>query len=240
MRTRILALAILLVWTIPPIYAQMQGCRICIQRRRSDPPTCGFCTGSDGCKCDIGRLTPTVLSCIPCGCCSYIPGTGGVCYDKTGQQCGREVCSEPLAPVNASSPPQTSNAGPVSLSSLTAEELVKESPWLADADFQQKIRGLSRYMGDFVWFLQEKLKKTNRLPAREGRTVSDIHLYFLDDYTADCKVTKAGNVWRLEVSPHPAPPDLPNILEIQGRDWRLIHHIHGVDTTEKIVYKGVY
>jgi hypothetical protein len=170
-----------------------------------------------------------------------------VCYDSTGGSCNNENCSDTTAPTNTSVnlkddihlvAVQKAKEGPVSWSTLSAAQLIEESPWLADADFPQTIRGLAPYLSDLVLSLQDQLKRRNHLPAREGRTIGG-YIYFRDDYAAHFTVMKAGNVWRLELSPDPKNPDAPNIVEILGRNWQLVHHVHE-ETGQKVVARGTY
>jgi hypothetical protein len=94
--------------------------------------------------------------------------------------------------------------------------------------------------GHLVLLLQGELKLRNPLPGREGRTINGKAFLREDDFVSDFSVTKVGDKWRLDISPDPDDRDLPNAVEIIGRDWRLVHHIHGVDTGDTIVAHGHY
>ncbi len=248
MKTRLLLLLFTLTSTISLVYGQLSnGCAFCRQPRRNVQPTCVNCPGTPGgCGCDIDQVAPGLYECVQCGCCNYIPGTGGVCFDKTGGACNRENCSDVTLTVGLPKVNQTEMGshqqpkdGPVAGSKLTADELVKESPWLSDAAFYERIHALAPYLGDFVHSLQNQLPRRNHLPVREGRTIEG-HIYFREDYPAHFFITKDGNIWRLELSPDPEDPQAPNALEILGRKWRLIHHIHEVEDGERVVATGSY
>jgi hypothetical protein len=247
MRRTLLMVAIVLGFTVTALHGQLpSGCSYCKQWLHGQPPTCPTCPGPGGCACDIDRVGQ-YYECVPCGCCNYIPGTGGVCYDSTGGACNNENCTDSTAPVTSSDhlkegiQPPTEPApkkSPVSGSTLSAQQIIEESPWLDDSEFQSKIQDLAPYLGHLVWSLQDQIKRRNHVPAREGRTISG-YIYFRDDYPANFSVMKAGNIWRLELSPDPKNPDGANVLEISGRSWKMLHHIHH-ETDQKVIARGTY
>src|SRR5262249_45383025 len=138
----------LIVWLVLPFAARAQLACACAQCRELISHgtrifTCGSNNQSAGpCGCNI---TPT--DCVPCGCCQYIPGTGGVCYDNTGQQCHLEGCIGGTNPLPQNVVLKTTKP---SSAQRSKEELQDSSPWLTDATFQQKIESLAPEVGLLV------------------------------------------------------------------------------------------
>jgi hypothetical protein len=247
-----LLLAVVVFFPLFPQVSEAQvssGCTFCYKRLHSDPWQCikpPGCPG--GCACIIveGQLS----TCSPCGCCTYIPGQGGVCIDETGEQCGRTNCNNgTIAPQSVDRKTTVGTSHPVSGSGKTRDQLIEESPWLADSDFQRKIEELSPNLAHVVQALQDMLKNKNWLPAREGRTVQS-KISLRDNLTAMFSVTKAGSIWRLDLAPDPdlastadieeiQGSNVANALEIIGRKWRLIHHTHP-DKADMVLSSGTY
>jgi hypothetical protein len=204
--------------------------------------SCG--SGSQGapgpCSCNL-----TATWCVPCGCCQYEPGWGGVCYDNTGGQCGLEGCQQGTIKVGMKEVSETAEPNATGKAS-SKEELLESSPWLTDAAFQQKIESLAPEMGLLVKRYQDGFRDDwKTVHYRERRTIAGKVL--LGNVSFDFSAIKTGHNWRLELSPDPEDPDshqfgqeVGNALEILGRDWKLIHHIHGVDKTDNVVASGTY
>jgi hypothetical protein len=97
MKARLLLLLFTLIFNVSMSHGQLpNGCAFCSQPRHNVKPTCAHCPGGPGaCDCDIDLLAPGLWECVPCGCCNYIPGTGGVCFDSTGGFCMRTT--KPIA-----------------------------------------------------------------------------------------------------------------------------------------------
>jgi hypothetical protein len=207
---------------------------------------CGGIYESPGpCCCNI-----TSTDCVPGGCCQYIPGTGAVCYDPTGGECGLEGCQEGGTKVGGMKvglketlkTPESHEVGKAS----SREELLESSPWLTDTAFQQRIEALAPEMGLLVKYYQDRFRDDwKNVHYREVRTIAGKVL--LRNVSYNFEAVKVEHNWRLELWPDPDDPDsrpfgpgVPNALEILGRDWKLIHHIHGVDKTDNIVASGTY
>jgi hypothetical protein len=245
-KMRIRVLLVTLMICLVPFFAHAQVCFACaachvLVDHGIHIYSCGV--GSQGpgpCGCD---LSPT--DCVPCGCCQYIPGQGGVCYDITGGQCGLEGCprggtKEGLKEVSQTTEPKATGKA------SSKEELLESSPWLTDTAFQQKIEALAPQMGLLVKYYQDRFRDDwERVRYREQRTIAGKVL--LGNVSFNFSAIKDGHNWRLELSPDPEDPDshpfgpgVATALEFLGRDWKLIHHIHGVDKTDDIVASGTY
>jgi hypothetical protein len=225
------------------------GCTSCYKHLHSDPWQCiqpPGCPG--GCACII--VEGQFSTCSRCGCCTYIPGQGGVCIDESGDQCARIPCNKGMiAPQSVDQKTSAGTSHPVAGSDKTRDQLIEESPWLGNSDFEKKIEELSPNLGHVVQSLQDMLKNKNWLPAREGRTVeSKISLRY--NLTAVFSVTKAGSTWRLDLAPDPdlasnadieevQGANAANALEIIGRKWRVIHHGHP-EKADVVLSSGTY
>jgi hypothetical protein len=239
---------ILLILTIcfVSLLAQAQGSCACAQCKVVVDHgiriyTCGSIYQSPGpCCCNL-----TSTDCVPGGCCQYIPGTGAVCYDPTGGQCGLEGCQNGAIKVGLKEVLETTESHEVGKAS-SKEELLESSPWLTDTAFQQKIEVLAPETGLLVKYYQDRFRDDwKRVHYRELRTIAGKVL--LRNVSYNFEAVKTGHNWRLELWPdpddpdsHPFGPEVPNALEILGRDWKLIRHIHGVDKTDNIVASGTY
>jgi hypothetical protein len=101
-------------------------------------------------------------------------------------------------------------------------------------------------MGLLVKYYQDRFRDDwERVRYREQRTIAGKVL--LGNVSFNFSAIKDGHNWRLELSPDPEDPDshpfgpgVATALEFLGRDWKLIHHIHGVDKTDDIVASGTY
>jgi len=126
------------------------------------------------------------------------------------------------------------------------KDLLEAAPWLTDTAFQREIESLALEMGLLVKAYQDAFRDDwKRVHYEEGRTIPGKVL--LGNIAFNFATTKAGQNWRLELSPdpedpnsHPFAPGAANALEILGRDWRLIHQIHGQDENENVVASGTY
>ncbi|MGE5206139.1 MAG: hypothetical protein ACM3PW_11015 [Chlamydiota bacterium] len=246
----------------PPLQGQ-GACAFC---RVLIPPhsynkcySCPLCaTYSTGWGCDIDSNCTTYAECFYCGCCNYIPGTGGVCYDPYGGQCHRESCPGITSPVAriVDSPWITDVAFSSEIKNLIGlkeplsgrEALLASSPWIADPGFQEQIAAIAPQVAVIVRNYQTHFAKGERVHYVEGHTIDGKML--VDNISYKIFTTKFGKNWRLEIQPDPDDPDsahapilakdVPNALEILGRRWKLIHHIHGRETSEAVIATGTY
>ncbi|MGA8736861.1 MAG: hypothetical protein WB558_23290 [Terriglobales bacterium] len=201
--------------------------------------TCGATAQSPGgCAC----LIVQGISCFPCGCCSWNPQTGALCYDETGDLCGQMPCMKGTI-MTGITPAQEPT---LPSGQMSQKELIESSPWLTDVDFQQKIDALSHDLGFLVKNYQTIFRdEWKKVPFKERRAISGKMI--LGNISYKLAVTKTGSDWRLELSPDPDDPDshqfgsgVPNVLEILGRNWRVIHHVHHVDKTDNVIASGAY
>ena len=189
-----------------------------------------------------GRMLTVALICLV----SLFAHAQAPCYDITGAQCGLEGFPHGTIKVGLKEVQGAAAETKGTRKAASKEELLQSSPWLTDIAFQQKIEGLAPDVGLFVKHYQDRFRDDwNRVHYLEGRTIQGKVL--LRNVSFNFSAVKAGNNWRLELSPDPDDPDshqfnrdVANALEILGRDWRLIHHVHGEDKTDNVLASGMY
>jgi len=230
---------------VVPLFAYAQGSRNCA--------TCGltidhgtylyWCSETNsspgGCGCQVATDPP---SCSTCGYCTWNAANGALCYDETGDLCSRPACENAALKPDLKLDQEPTPPG----RQTSQKELLESSPWLTDADFQEKIDAVSRDLGSLVKGYQTIFQHDwRKLPQKDRRTIEARMV--LGNISYKLAVSKWGSDWRIELSPdpedpesHPAGAGVPNTLQITGRKWQVIHHIHGVDKTDDVIASGTY
>ena len=229
MRTKkLLPLLIAVLWS-PLLHSQTcEDCQFNDNGTVSCVLTCPY-TGSGclGC-CYISNHNQV---CYTGGCCNCIPGQGCICTDQSGAGCNNFSCKKGTGP-----------SDPIILKDslgLSHEVPLKQTVWGQENALLENVSSHSRTFGKIVASVQAMA--SDGAVINEGQRIKFL-VAIRQHYAVKPEIFWYHDTWRVEIdSPDPLEgPAAPNVLEIVGREWQLIHHIHGVDKGRTIVASGSY
>jgi hypothetical protein len=206
---------------------QAQHCDYCQYHIVTDRYTCvATCTSiGEGCG-GCCTLQEGGQVCFVGGCCSIVPGVGGVCYDKTGNSCGNFSCH------GGAARPVSLDDAPLSLQGLGAstpvdksrKTILSEVPWIADANFPTRIEKYSASIARAVAAFQAIIASapTNSMKEYDSRR---FNVVVRPGFPAKATVSHAtGDKWVLyldRADTEQEGPTAPILLEIEGNHWIL-------------------
>jgi len=155
---------------------------------------------------------------------------GGICYDSSGTQCNNLAC-----------PGIGSNLFiPVSLDQPTGRVTLNSAEWMQDDKLRTAINVYSR-MFDAVLLAMQHLASDNTQWVRDG---AEMHFYVTSRAHFPIKVmfTHLNNTWviRTDRADPEEGVDAASMLEISGRQWKLLCHDHNSPNKLRIVSSGLY
>lgn len=196
--------------------AQGYTCAYCQYRPLTDLWRCvATCTSTgDGCGGSCCHTEEGGQVCWVGGCCSIVPGGGGVCYDASGSSCGAFACWLPAQGTTLL--PQDSTVQRTSL---------KTVHWITNTDFPLKI---GHYSKSFERALAALQLIINSGPDQTVKDHDSRKFYVTARPGFPVKVTVShatGDQWVVYLDRADTEAEgvhAPILLEIVGNKWTLL------------------